>query len=61
MTALSVIDFLAKTLAVCAAALLFSTFIAAGVGLWLHERARGYRLPYEQQSHVRLVREDENA
>lgn len=40
-------------------ALLVSGVIAAGVGTWLAERSRGYRLPYEQPSHVRLLREDE--
>lgn len=54
-----ILDIAAKGLSVAAAALLFATFIAAGVGTWLQERRRGYRLPYEQPSHVRLIREDE--
>lgn len=64
MTALDVIELVSKVLAVCAAALLFSTFVAVSVGTWLAERSRGYRLPYEpfeQSCHVRTFREDENA
>lgn len=56
---IQLLDVAVKGLSVVVAALLIAAFVAVGVGTWIEERRRGYRLPYEQPSHVRLIREDE--
>jgi hypothetical protein len=51
-------DIVVKILEVAALLLLVAALVSNVAGMILRERARGYRLPYEQPSHVRVLRED---
>lgn len=57
---LTIVTVVARVLAVVALALLAAGIVASAIGTVLAERARGYRLPYEQSSHVRVLRGDES-
>lgn len=51
-------DTIVKAVEVVTLLLLVYGLIAYATGMILRERRRGYRLPYEQPTHVRKVRED---
>lgn len=57
---LTIVTVVARGLAVVALALVMAGFAASAIGTVLAERARGYRLPYEQPSHVRVLRGDKS-
>lgn len=52
-------DIVVKILEVAALVLLVYGLTVSVTGMVLQERRRGYRLPYEQPRHVRILRENE--
>jgi hypothetical protein len=53
-------DTVVKILETAALVLLVYGLTVSVTGMVLRERRRGYRLPYEQSSHVRVLRGDES-